>query len=227
MKPMNQKQIPTSQNQIPNNMKPMKQKLILSSKISSLAVFLLLPMSSYAALTAWKTNPILEGDKLYTWISSSANLDAAASVAATESAGVHSFNLSDLGSISTPGSFVRYSINITDPGNFFYLNRVSENDPLGNSTGGSTTTVFSDLGFSTVLNSTTLVGTGTGPTFTTGPLQWVWVQTTINGVDAGTNKISNVTFDVTQTSAIPEVTSSFSLLAMLSSGLLLRRRTKS
>ncbi len=204
----------------------MKQKLIPSCKISSLAVFLLLPVSSYAALTAWKLAPIQEGDKLYTYISASGDMDAAASVTASEGAGVHSFNLTDLTTLAL-NSFVRYSILVTDPTNYFYINGVSENVVLGSTTAGSTTTVYSDAGFSTVLNATTLVGTQQGPPKFTGALQLIYVQTKLNGVDNNQNRLSNVTFDVIQTNAIPEVTSSFSLLAMLSSGLLLRRRTKS
>lgn len=108
------------------------------------------------------------------------------------------------------------------------VNRTSQNDISGNITGGSTTTVYSDA-FSTELNTTPLIGTQTGATYTTSGLQTIYVQTLITGVDGGTNKIQKVTFDVTQSkdiSAVPEVTSTFALFGLISSGLLLRRRMK-
>ena len=213
-----------NQKQIHNIMKPMNQKQILSSKSSFLAVFLLLPMSSHAALTAWQSTPITVGDKTYQYLSSSLNLFNNASVNSSEAAGIHSFNLTNLAG-SIVNDYLEYSIVINDPTNFFYANRTSENDILGNVTGGSTTTVYSDA-FITPLNSTSLTGTQTGATYLTSGWQTFYVRTLITGVDGATNKISNVTFDVTQTNAIPEVTSSFSLLVMLSSGLLLRRRAK-
>jgi hypothetical protein len=182
---------------------------------------------AHAALTAWDQGPITVGDKTYYYLSASSNLYVNASVSATEAAGVHSFNLTNLAG-SVPGDYLEYVIQINDPDNYFYLNRTSQNDILGNTTGGSTTTVYEDA-FVSVLNSTPLVGTQTGATYTTSGLQTIYVQTLIMGIDGGTNKIQNVTFDVTQSkdaSAVPEVTSAFSLLVMLSSGLLLRRRTK-
>jgi hypothetical protein len=146
-------------------------------------------------------------------------------VDATEAAGVHKFNLTNLtGAVSN--EYLQYVVVITDPTNFYWRNRTSENDSLGNITGGSTTEVFNDA-FVTSLNSTSLIGTATGATYTLpAGLSTIYVQTTITNV-GGLNQIQNVTFDLTQTNAIPEVTSSFALLAMLSSGLLLRRRTKS
>jgi hypothetical protein len=125
-------------------------------------------------------------------------------------------------------AYLQYAIQINDPTNYFYLNRTSQNDILGNITGGSTTTVYSDA-FSTVLNTTPLVGTQTGATYTTDGRQTIYVQTLITGVNGNTNKIQNVTFDVTQSndiSAVPEVTSSFTMLGLIGSGLLLRRRSK-
>jgi hypothetical protein len=232
MKPMNQKQIPTSKNQIPNNMKPMKQKLILSSKSSFLAVFLLLPVSSYAAVTvaAWTGAPTSAGDKKYTYLPPSvpgadADLITFASVDASESGPIHIFNLSNLADVPV-NNVLRYTIEVTDLTNFFWINQVSENTAFGSNTVGSVTKVFSDA-WVTQLNSTTLTGTQSGPILATGSgLQQIWVETTMTGV-SGANRLANITFSLSQTSAIPEVTSSFSLLAMLSSGLLLRRRTKS
>lgn len=226
---MNQKQIPTSQNQIPNNMKPMKQKLIPSCKVSSLAVFLLLPVSSYAAVTVatWTGAPTSAGDKKYTYLSSGndAQLITFSSVDASESGPIHIFNLSNLADVST-NNVLRYTIEVTDLTNFFWINQVSENTAFGSSTVGSVTKVYSDA-WVTQLNSTTLTGTQSGPILATGSgLQQIWVETTMTGVD-GANRLANITFSLSQTSAIPEVASSFSLLAMLSSGLLLRRRTKS
>ena len=223
---MNQKQIPTSKNQIPNNMKPMKQKLILSSKSSFLAVFLLLPISGQAAtVLQWSQGgPVQVGDKKYTFVSADTSL-LAADVDMTEASNIHSLNLTNLTNI-VAGSSLIYKVEITDLSNFYYVNRTSQNDVLGNVTGGSTTTVFD--GAFNLVNNTILLGSGSGPTLATGSgLQTIFVQTKVTGVDGGTNKLANVTFDLVQTSAIPEVTSSFSLLAMLSSGLLLRRRTKS
>jgi hypothetical protein len=163
------------------------------------------------------------GDKTYFYIIASSNLYNNASVNASEASGIHSFNLTNLAG-SVPGDYLQYAMVINDPTNYFALNRTSQKDILGNITGGSTTTVYEDA-FSSVLNTTPLVGTQIGLTYTTSGLQTLYVQTLITGVDG----LQSVTFHVTQSkdiSAVPEVTSSFSLLGLISSGLLLRRRTK-
>jgi hypothetical protein len=207
-------------------MKPINQRQIPSSKSRSLAVVLFLAMSShgaYAALTAWDAGPIVVGDKMYFYLSASSNLYNNASVEASEAGGIHSFNLTNLAG-SQPGDYLQYAIQITEPTNYFALNTTSQVDISGNSTGVSTTTVYSDP-FSSVLNTTPLVGTQIGLTYTTSGLQTLYVQTLITGVDG----LQSVTFHVTQSkdiSAVPEVTCSFSLLGLISSGLLLRRRTK-
>jgi hypothetical protein len=179
-----------------------------------LLAVLLLAMSSqvaHASLAAWDANPITVGDKTYYYLSASLNLFNNASVNASEAAGVHSLNLTNLAG-SVPGDYLQYAMQINDPTNYFYLNRTSQNDILGNITGGSTTTVYSDP-FSTVLNSTPLVGTQVGATYTTSGLQTIYVQTLITGVDGNLNKIQNVTFDVTQSNAIPEP-STYALLTI-------------
>ena len=147
----------------------------------------------------------------YYYLSASTNLFNNASVEANEVAGVHSFNLTNLAN-SVGGDYLEYVIQINDPDNYFALNRTSQNDILGNVTGGSTTTVYSDA-FATVLNTTPLVGTQTGATYTTNGLQFIYVQTLITGVDGVSNKIQNVTFDVTQSNAIPEP-STYALLTI-------------
>lgn len=159
---------------------------------------------AHASLALWNASPLTVGDKTYYYLASSLNLFNNASVDASESAGVHSFNLSNLAG-SVPGDYLQYAIQINDPTNYFYLNRTSQNDILGNLTGGSTTTVYEDS-FATVLNSTPLVGTQVGATYTTSGLQTIYVQTVITGVDGETNQIQNVTFDVTQSNSIPEPT---------------------
>jgi len=179
----------------------------------SLAV-LLLAMSSHvahASLSLWNTTPLVAGDKVYYYISASSNLYNNASVSATESGGTHTLNLTNLAG-SVVNDYLEYAIVITDPTNYFALNRTSQNDILGNITGGSTTTVYSDA-FATVLNTTPLVGTQTGATYTTNGLQFIYVQTLITGVDGVSNKIQNVTFDVTQSNAIPEP-STYALLTI-------------
>ena len=221
-----------NQKQITNSMKPMNQKQIPSSKSHFLAVaVLLLSMSSHVAhatlsISAWNEAPITVGDKTYYYLSASTNLFNNASVEAIEVAGVHSFNLTNLAN-SVEGDYLEYVIQINDPSNYFALNRTSQNDILGNVTGGSTTNVYSDA-FVDLLNTSPLVGTQTGATHTTSGLQTIYVQTLITGVNVS-NEIQNVTFDVTQSkdiSPVPEVTSSFAMLGLISSGLLLRRRTK-
>jgi hypothetical protein len=214
-------------------MKPMNQNQSYTRKSNSLAALLAVPllaMSSqvaHATLAAWGQAPITEGDKTYFFLFASPSIYDNASVNATEAAGIHSLNLTNLAAVAN-NAYLQYAIQINDPTNYFYLNRTSQNDILGNITGGSTTTVYSDA-FSTVLNTTPLVGTQTGATYTTDGRQTIYVQTLITGVNGNTNKIQNVTFDVTQSndiSAVPEVTSSFTMLGLIGSGLLLRRRSK-
>jgi hypothetical protein len=176
----------------------------------------------HAALVDWSTTPITVGDKIYQYLNSSPNMFNNASVNASEAAGIHSFNFTNLAGAAV-NDYLRYAIQITDPTNFFYLNRTSQNDILGNVTGGSTTTVYSDA-FTTVLNATPLVGTQTGATYTTSGLQTIYVQTVITGVDGATNQIQNVTFDVTQSNAVVPEPSTYALFSLGLGGLALWKR---
>ena len=179
-----------------------------------LLAVLLFAMSSqvaHASLAAWDGNPITVGDKTYYFIFASPSIYNDASVDASEAAGIHSLNLTNLATV-TNNAYLQYAMQINDPTNYFYLNRTSQNDILGNITGGSTTTVYSDA-FSTVLNTTPLVGTQTGATYTTNGLQTLYVQTQITNVDAFTHRIQSVNFDVTQSNAVPEP-STYALLCI-------------
>ena len=151
------------------------------------------------------------GDKVYTYIDASQSFVFNSSVNATEAAGVHSFNVTNLADASS-NDFLKYSITITDNTNYFLYNKTNEVDVLGNINGGSTTTVYSDA-FTTVLNTTPLVGTQTGATYTTNGLQTLYVQTQITNVDAFTHRIQSVNFDVTQSNAVPEP-STYALLCI-------------
>ena len=206
------------------NQKPFSKEVIMKKFLLAVLPLAMSSQVAHASLTDWSVTPITVGDKVYQYLDSSPNLFNNASVLASEAAGIHSFNLTNLPG-SLVGDYLRYAIQITDPTNYFYLNRTSQNDILNNVTGGSTTTVYDDA-FVTALNSSVLVGTQVGATYSTIGLQTIYVQTLIGNVDSGTNKIQNVTFDVTQINAVPEVTSSFTLFGLISSGLLLRRRTK-
>lgn len=220
-----------------NSMKPMNQNQLSSSKSKFLALLLAVPflvMSSQFAhatftngtLAQWDATDIVVGDKIYNYIDST--FPVATLVNAEEVEGIHSFNITRL-STSVNNAFLKYSIHITDATNYFYYNRTSENDVLNNVTGGSTTTVYSDAAFSSPLNTTNLLATQQGTAYQTNGCQTFYVKTVITNVNGAANKISNITFDVTQLSDItpvPEVTSSFTLCGLISGGFLLRRRTK-
>ena len=163
-------------------------------------------------ITNWETNPITVGDKLYTYVAATPGLESVASVDATEVAGVHSFNLSNLNGITANGNYLKYHIHVTDPFNSFLFNIVSENAVFGDTVAGSTTTVYSDAAFSNLVNTTILKGTQAGGLFNTAGLKDLYIQTLITNVSAS-HKIANVTFDVTQSNAVPEP-STYALLCI-------------
>ena len=179
---------------------------------------LLLAMGSqvaHASLVTWQTTPITVGDKLYTYIAATSDLFTGGNVTASEAAGVHSFNL-NASAVVTNSNYLRYKIHVTDPNNFFFSNTVSENRVSGltNFTPGSITTVYSDASFGNLflLNTTTLVGTADGAPFFTIGLQDLYIQTLYTNIDSN-HKIANVTFDVTQSNAVPEP-STYALLCI-------------
>jgi hypothetical protein len=148
----------------------------------------------------WRTNALTSGDKIYTFISgtTSTALDLT-KVDAYNDGIVYTLNNTNLYTLKSPVTFF-YEIQITDPHQVFNYMRASENDRLWNKTAGSTTNVYTDLGKTNLLNTWTLLGTQAGaPYQANGSYFTIYVEEKITGVDSGVNRLSNLTFDVTQT----------------------------
>jgi len=191
--------------------------------LCSIATLILLAgQASAAPISVSQWTDLVVGDKTYTKIANSANINGS-DVEAVFANPTYSLNLSNLSTVTTNFT-LDYSIAISGP-LFFNLVRTSQNDILGNTTAGSTVEVFSDA-FATLLFSDNLIQTDAAPAhFFAGNLNKIWVRYTSTGVD-GSNSLSNMTTDVTQRerlTAVPEP-SSLVLCGLAAVGLVVARR---
>ncbi len=174
---------------------------------------------AWAAITIadWATTPIVSGDKTFTLISETglnvAGVEVSPSVPPVFGGLLHSLDINGLQNVA--GNFsLSFKVTVNSGTNKIKSTRVSQNDILGNTTAGSTTTTnpgaFSD----------TLNGTAAGITRVQAPdITEVTFSTSTFGISAG-NALSTLTYDVLQT---PEP-STFVLAGLAVAGLVIARR---
>ena len=201
----------------------MKKLLLAASALTALSV----ATAQAVPVTAdqWDTNnggsDLVAGDKTYVFLSNAGSglWYSTSQVEATVVAGpTYSFNNSGLSTVT--GSFsYKFSISIGDPSLYFATSRLSMNDVVGNTTANVVGNIYSDSGFTTQLNTSTVgVGGGNGGVKTyTGNRTVLYVEIFGNNISAN-NLLSNITLDATQrtASAVPEPAS----MALLGAGLL-------
>ena len=183
----------------------------------------LLAMASPAwavTVSYWASNPIVQGDKTYTLNSASGLTDPAVDVNVVDNGLVHSLNLSGLNNTSNNFA-LNFTVTVNSGSKVIKNSRISQNDVIGNTTGG-TTNVTTGGGTYT----DTLFGTQTGNVNTHG-VTAVTFDTTSSGVNAS-NFLSNITYDLTQEippppPGIPEP-STFALAGLAVAGLVIARR---
>jgi hypothetical protein len=196
------------------------KKFLLSLALVAFAT----PAWAGVTIAQWIANPIISGDKTYTLLSESglnvAGVEAADSIPPAFGGLLHSLDINGLQNIS--GNFsLSFKVTINSGTNTIKSTRVSQNDILGNTTAGSTTTTnpgaFTD----------TLNGTDAGLTHNQGAgVTEVTFSTSSFGISSG-NALSTLTYDVLQQTppppAIPEP-STFALAGLAVAGLVFARR---
>jgi len=168
----------------------------------------------------WSSTPIVSGDKTFTLGSSSGLGDAQVDVNVVDNGLLHSLNLSGLSNTSNNFTLT-FTVSVNSGNNTIKTTRVSQNDVLGNATGGSTTTT-NPGSFSDTLNGTQA---GTARNQAAGVTS-VTFATTSFGVN-GSNFLSNITYDLIQQAgpAVPEP-STFVLCGLGVVGLVAARRRR-
>ena len=208
----------------------MKKLLLAASALTALSVATAqaVPVNT----SDWDTNnggnDLVAGDKIYTYLSDSGNTDwyNTTQVEATQTGSPgaygYSFNNSSLSTVTSDFSY-KFVITIDNTSNtpplYFATSRLSMNDIQGNTTANVVGKIYSDSGFTTLLNTSTVgVGGGNGGVKTyTGNRTVLYVEIFGNNISAN-NLLSNITLDATQrtASAVPEPAS----MALLGAGLL-------
>ena len=188
------------------------KKFLLSLAVLAVA-------SPVYAVTAsnWLATPIVAGDKTFTLNSYTGLDDDSINITAVDNGLTHSLNLAGLNNTSNNFT-LNFTVTVNSGTNTISQSRVSQNDVLGNSTGGTTT--LTTVGFSDTISQS---GTGNTNNHTDGTTS-VTFDTQSFGVD-GANFLSNLTYDVVQITppAIPEP-STFALAGLAVAGLVFARR---
>ena len=206
----------------------MKKLLLAASALTALSVATA-QATPVTVGSGWDTSfggsDLAAGDKVYSYLSNTGDSAwySTSQVEATVIAGpAYSFNNSGLNTVTGDFSY-QFSITIDNTSNtpplYFATSRLSANDVIGNTSANVVANIYSDSGFTTQLNTSSVAaGGGNGGTKTyASDLTTIYVAIFGNGISAG-NLLSNITLDVTQrpASAVPEPAS----MALLGAGLL-------
>jgi len=205
----------------------MKKLLLAASALTALSVATAQAVPVNVA--NWDTNvggsDLTAGDKVYSYLSmgGSSTWYTTSQVEANVIAGPgYSFNNSGLNTVTGDFSY-KFAIIIDNTSNnpalYFNTSRLSMNDVIGNTTANVVGNIYSDAGFTSLLN-TSSVGVGGGNAGTksyASDYTQLYVEIFGKGI-SGSNLLSNITLDVTQrvASAVPEPAS----MALLGAGLL-------
>ena len=206
----------------------MKKLLLAASALTALSVATA-QATPVNVDSGWDTNnggsDLAAGDKVYSYLSTNGDVAwySTSQVEATIIAGpAYSFNNSGLSTVTGDFSY-QFAITIDNTSNtpplYFATSRLSANDVIGNATANVVANIYSDSGFTSLLNTSAVaVGGGNGGAKTyASDLTVLYVEIFGNNISAS-NLLSNITLDATQrpASAVPEPAS----MALLGAGLL-------